>query len=336
VGDTYVLPADVEVQSVYPHAHYLAKDVKGFATLPDGTVKWLIWIKAWDFRWQDQYRCAAPLFLPRGTTLTMRFTYDNSAENARNPHHPPQRVRNGSHSSDEMAVLWLEVLPRHGADSDIFRRDFVQREQRADIAGAELRVRTDPGDASMHTFLATKYLRVGRVQDAIDQLGEALRLDPDDAEAHSNLGSALQMLGRTTEATHHLLEALRLKPGDARVHFNLGNAMLASGRRDEAVRQYRQAIEIDPEDADAHYNLAGVLGSQDKLDEAIGHLRRVLEINPRRADAHHNLGVALGSEGKFDEALGHVHEALRTRPDSAEAQADLMLLKELTEKKEGR
>jgi tetratricopeptide (TPR) repeat protein len=336
VTDTYVLPADVEVQSVYPHAHYLAKDVKGFATLPDSTVKWLIWIKAWDFRWQDQYRCAATLFLPKGTTLTMRFTYDNSAENARNPHHPPQRVRNGSHSSDEMAVLWLEVLPRHSADSDILRRDFVQREQRADIAGAELRVRTEPGDASMHAFLATKYLRVGRVQDAIDQLGEALRLDPDDAEAHSNLGSALQMLGRTAEATDHLLDALRLKPGDARVHFNLGNAMLASGRRDEAIRQYRQAIEIDPEDADAHYNLAGVLGSQGKLDEAIGHLRRVLDINPRRADAHHNLGVALGSQGKFDEALDHVREALKTRPDSAEAQADLTLLKELTEKKEGR
>jgi len=37
------------------------------------------------------------------------------------------------------------------------RRDFVQREQRADIAGAELRVRTEPGDASMRAiWLSTR------------------------------------------------------------------------------------------------------------------------------------------------------------------------------------
>jgi Flp pilus assembly protein TadD len=336
VTDSYVLPADVEVQSVYPHAHFLARDVRGIATLPDGTVTWLIWIKAWDFKWQDQYRYKVPLFLPKGTTLTMRFTYDNSADNARNPHHPPQRVRNGSHSFDEMAVLWLEVLPRHSADSDILRRDFVQREQRADVAGAELLVRTESGDASMHTFLATKYLRVGRVQDAIDQLGEALRLNPDDAEAHSNLGSALQMSGRTTEATRHLLEALRLKPEDARVHFNLGNAMLASGSPDEAIRQYRRAIEIDPDDADAHYNLAGVLGSQNRLDEAIGHLRRTLDIDPRRADAHHNLAIALAGQGKFDEAIGDVLEVLKIRPDSALAQNDLILLKKSKQQRGGK
>ena len=29
--------ADVDVVSVYPHAHYLAREMKGVATLPDGT-----------------------------------------------------------------------------------------------------------------------------------------------------------------------------------------------------------------------------------------------------------------------------------------------------------
>src|SRR4029078_6191003 len=37
VDDSYVLPGDVEVLSVYPHAHYLGKEVKAFATLPDGS-----------------------------------------------------------------------------------------------------------------------------------------------------------------------------------------------------------------------------------------------------------------------------------------------------------
>src|SRR5207237_9986474 len=113
-----------------------------FATLPDGMVNSLIWMKAWDFRWQDQYRYATPLFLPTGTTLTMRFTYDNSADNPRNPHNPPQRVRNGPLSSDEMGVLWLEILPRYSSDSGIFKGYLSHPKLNPDTAGRELAVRT--------------------------------------------------------------------------------------------------------------------------------------------------------------------------------------------------
>ena len=77
VEDSYVLPVDVEAVSVYPHAHYLGKEMRGTATLPDGSQQDLLWIRQWDFRWQDRYRYQSPLFLPRGTRLSMRFTYDN-------------------------------------------------------------------------------------------------------------------------------------------------------------------------------------------------------------------------------------------------------------------
>ncbi|MBI4476708.1 MAG: cytochrome c [Acidobacteria bacterium] len=36
-SDHYRLPVDVEVLAVQPHAHYRAREVKGFALLPDGT-----------------------------------------------------------------------------------------------------------------------------------------------------------------------------------------------------------------------------------------------------------------------------------------------------------
>ena len=49
-------------------------------------------ITDWDFRWQDVYRFVEPLALPQGTTLSMAITYDNSAENPRNPWQPPRRV----------------------------------------------------------------------------------------------------------------------------------------------------------------------------------------------------------------------------------------------------
>src|SRR5258708_4725204 len=89
IADSYVLPVDVELLALQPHAHYRAREVRGDATLPDGSSRPLIRIADWDFRWQHVYRFVTPLPLPKGTTLSMRYRYDNSSTNARNPQRPP-------------------------------------------------------------------------------------------------------------------------------------------------------------------------------------------------------------------------------------------------------
>ncbi len=51
--------------------------------------------------------------LPKNTVLKMRYVYDNSEENTSNPNHPPARVVGGNLSTDEMAHLWLQVVPKN-------------------------------------------------------------------------------------------------------------------------------------------------------------------------------------------------------------------------------
>jgi Flp pilus assembly protein TadD len=319
IEDRYVLPADVDLVSVYPHAHYLAKDMKGTATMPDGRQQPLIWIKSWDFRWQDQYRYRTPMFLPKGTLLEMRYTYDNSAANPHNPRRPPQRVKWGPQSTNEMGALWLEVLPRRPADVPVLLRDYEARSLRADIAGAEMQVRNSPTDPLAHNFLATKYLQAGRVADAMGELEAALHLRPDDAEAHSNLANALQLEGRMPEALQHAQRAAQLKPDDDRVHFNLGNALNAAGRTDDATRELRRSVALNPDNADAQFNLGLLLARQNRLEEASVHLRKAAEINPGNSEAHRNLGLALAMSGHLDEGIAEMREALRVQPDSPQA-----------------
>jgi tetratricopeptide (TPR) repeat protein len=326
VEDSYVLPADVTAVSVYPHAHYLAREMSGTATLPDGTVKPLLLIKQWDIRWQDQYRFREPLALPKGTTLRMRFTYDNSAANPRSPR-PPRRVVWGQHSTDEMGALWVEVIPQRREDGDILTRDYFRRAQQADLASAELRVRVTPADPSVHNALAMRYVSAGRLADARRHLDEALRLAPDHAEAHSNLGTVLQMQGLLNEGAQHLQRAAALNPKDDRVRFNLANGLTAVGRVDDAVVELRRAIAINPDNADALFNLAVLLGPRGEVNEAITLLRRVIEINPRNAEAHRNLSVAFGLQGRLDEAIREAQAALRIQPDppAAKEQLDRLL-----------
>jgi len=105
------LPAAVHAFAVMPHAHYLLREMKVWAVLPDGLVRRLLWIKDWDFNWQGQYHFAEPVSLPAGTVLQLVGVYDNSADNPRNPNHPPKRVRFGPTSFDEMLGCHVEVIP---------------------------------------------------------------------------------------------------------------------------------------------------------------------------------------------------------------------------------
>jgi tetratricopeptide (TPR) repeat protein len=319
VEDSYVVPVDVDAVSIYPHAHYLGKEMRGTATLPDGSRKDLLWIRQWDFRWQDRYRYESPVFFPRGTRLSMRFTYDNSAANPNNRNDPPQRVRSGPRSTDEMGHLWIEVVPRRAEDAAVLNADFVRRSLVAAIASAELDVRLDPQLAAAHNVLATRYLQAGRVADAQAQLEEALRVDPRDAEAHSNLGTVLQARGRLAEGMQHLRTAVQLRPKNDTVRFNLGAGLLAVGQPEAAIREFQTAIALNPENADAHFNLGVILGPRNQLDDAIAHLRRAVEINPLNADAHHNLAVAYALQRRLDDAIASAQTAVRLKPDSAPA-----------------
>jgi peroxiredoxin len=105
------IKADVHLYTVVPHAHYLCREFRLAATLPDGTTRPLLWITDWDLDWQDQYRYAKPVRLPKGTVVTLAAYYDNSDDNPRNPHKPPRRVRYGAGTNDEMCACHLEFLP---------------------------------------------------------------------------------------------------------------------------------------------------------------------------------------------------------------------------------
>lgn len=118
VRDHFTLPVEVMATGIIPHAHFLAKTMRGWAILPDGRRINLLTIRDWDFNWQQQYRYREPFRLPADTRLEMEFSYDNSAANPRNPSSPPRRVTWGPDSTDEMAGLHLQVTPVRAEDSE--------------------------------------------------------------------------------------------------------------------------------------------------------------------------------------------------------------------------
>jgi mono/diheme cytochrome c family protein len=136
VHDTFELPVAATVYGARGHAHYLAREMKMTATLPNGSTRGLLLIKDWDFGWQDSYFFKTPIALPQGTKLDTVITYDNSTANPRNPNAPPREVKWGRESFDEMGSMTaLIAVPPGSPDADAlkqasaahFRQQFIQQ-----------------------------------------------------------------------------------------------------------------------------------------------------------------------------------------------------------------
>ena len=326
VADTYRLPVDVELLAVQPHAHNLARRMEATAELPDGSRRWLIAIDDWDFRWQDVYRYTAPIALPKGTTVSMRYTYDNSASNPRNPHQPPARVVWGQNTSDEMGDLWLQVIPRAASDEPILTADFRRKAHAEDLAAYTKLLRGDPANPLRHDAVAGLYLDAGQLDEAIAEFRESLRLNRDSAPTQYNLGFALSARGRRDEAIAAFQDALRIDPGYAQAHNNLGALLQISGQPDAALDHYRRAAALRPDNVEAHTNLAQLLSNRGRVSDAAAQFAEALALRGDNVQALR--GLAWIRATAADPSLRDAAEAVRLaeRADAAARHQDVAAL----------
>lgn len=269
VSDDFELPMSVDLLAIYPHAHYLGRLLEAYATLPSGCIRPLIRIRDWDRNWEAVYRYREPVVLPRGTVISMRFHYDNSDANPRNPHHPPRRVRAGNTTLDEMGHLWLQVLPTG------------PRDRRMELEEAVLRhdLEKYPTDAEAHLHLGAIRLARFDPSGAAAELQIAARTQPTNPEAHNMLGAALLTLGRTAEASVQFRLALKLRPDYPTACYNLARALIKSGKFDEATDLFRQVVARFPTDATAHNGLGELLFREGKYDEALEQFNQAIALD---------------------------------------------------------
>lgn len=151
--DAFKLPVDFEVRDIWGHMHMIGKTLEVTAELPDCKKRDLLKIDDWDFNWQDTYVYREPFVLPKGTVIRSEWSWDNSAENPRNPNRPPKRVTLGEGSTDEMTGLLIGGLTaKPGLDEGIMWMHvighYLEIENKAKAATDERKAREGSGSAS--------------------------------------------------------------------------------------------------------------------------------------------------------------------------------------------
>jgi tetratricopeptide (TPR) repeat protein len=355
IEDSLTLPVDVDVLGAYPHAHYLGHNMQGWAILPDGEKKWLVWIRNWDIDRQSVYRYKEPIFLPKGTVLHMQYTYDNSAANPHNPHSPPVRVRAGNRSEDEMGHLWLQVLPVNTAVNGPDPRLLLEE------AWMRRRLSKTPMDPVSMYNLAGALAGQDKFTEAAALYEQELKLDPKNVRTLTALGAALEGAGQFGQAREHYRSAIELAspadsggcdarfdlarlgvrraeyaeaekefgallaacPEDAESRSGLGAALLGAGRTEEAAREFGRALELDSGDFTALYNLGAMAADAGRAEEAAKLLEASLRASPGSPDAHEKLAAAYAQQNRLSDALAHLRTAAGLVPDDAKIHSSL-------------
>jgi len=313
IEDELKLPVDVEVLGVYPHAHYLGHDLEGWAILPGGEKKWLVWIRNWDIDRQSIYRLKEPLQLPRGTMLHMRYMYDNSAANVHNPHSPPIRVRAGNRSEDEMGHLWLQVLPINTKPGDPDPRLKLEE------AWMRRRLEKTPDDTLSLYNLSAALAGEGKFSEATEGYRQILKRTPKDPRTLTALGVALNGEGNWRDAEESFRSAMNAGSTACDARFNLANLELEHRELTEAERDFRSLMEDCAPDAEMHAGLGATLARMERSDEAGQEFNRALEMDGNNVQALLGLGELELDASRTDEAAGLLRRAVNAAADSADA-----------------
>jgi tetratricopeptide (TPR) repeat protein/mono/diheme cytochrome c family protein len=320
ITDEFRTPLDINVLAVYPHAHYLGKLLEGYATLPDGSRKWLIRIPNWDFSWQGVFHLRQPILLPRGTVISMRFHYDNSTANARNPNSPPKRVKGGSKADDEMGNLWLQVLPTEAGDKRAVLQEAVMHRL----------LEKYPGDFSANFNLGDLLLNKGNAAGAVPFFKAASRAKPASALAAAELGVALASASRMDDAKAQFRRALQLDPKFTDARYDLGSAEASAREWQAAASDFRQVLAERADDSKAKQHLGEVLftwgdelANSGEHGAAVERYKEALQYRPGDAELHTNLGIELAQVGRLNEARAQLETAARLNPSFQPTQAAL-------------
>ena len=142
------------------------------------------------------------------------------------------------------------------------------------IAELERLHRADPADRNVRSRLVAAYLTTNRAPDAQRILDEAIKRNPRDTQALLQRGALLGRLGKWQEAEQDLVKVLRIEPESAEAHYHLAAVRRGQGEAATAKQELAEAIRLSPSLLAARLELAALLLAEKSAQAALDLLER--------------------------------------------------------------
>jgi tetratricopeptide (TPR) repeat protein len=192
----------------------------------------------------------------------------------------------------------------------------------------------------------------GAPEKAIAYLTEAMEMDPNYSEYYNDRGNLYLKLNRLEEALQDYQKAIELSPPYWEVWFNIGQCHLRMNQLEEAIKAYSRALDLTPNQFAAwvaraevferlgmfhkalpDYNTALKLKLDDPLlwanraslhyemenyDASLQDLDRAITLDPDNADLYQNRAIALTCLGCVNEAVQDLQTYLNLSPTASD------------------
>jgi len=149
------------------------------------------------------------------------------------------------------------------------------------------------------TQLITEY---GDEDLVLRQTEAAVKNDPSDTLARYRYGLILARIGRRQEAIDQLRMVLEKRAFDPYVLRDMGRVYFLDGQYQQALKMLTTAHNMIPDDAECRLFLAQTQMELELYDEASSILLRLVEQNPDYTEAYYFLGQSLGKQGNLADA----------------------------------
>lgn len=183
------------------------------------------------------------------------------------------------------------------AEQSLQRQEFEDCISRCDHV-----LERDAVNVPAHLMRGVASGQIGRVEQAIQDLGWVLERQPGQPQATFHLGLALRRNHQFEAAIASLKPLLQHHALRGPAGFETARCLRALGRLDEAIEQYQSLLAEDPAQPDAAANLAMLLEQTSRLDDALNWADRALVLAPANVTAQLVRARALRRLERFEEA----------------------------------
>jgi predicted TPR repeat methyltransferase len=134
-----------------------------------------------------------------------------------------------------------------------------------------------PGRASTLANLGATQLKLGKPEEALKALDQALAEEVDAADALKHRAVALNLLGKHQPALDDLTRVLQAQPDDGKAWLLHGETLQHLERQDEALASYDAALASDPALGEAWSRRGALLKEMGRLEDAATCFQRAID-----------------------------------------------------------
>ncbi|MEQ9667755.1 tetratricopeptide repeat protein [Coleofasciculus sp. G2-EDA-02] len=164
--------------------------------------------------------------------------------------------------------------------------------------------------------LGFAFYYIGRYEEAIIALNEAIEINPNNTNIWDTRGMAMIQINRQKEALVSFNKIIDIDPNNVKAWHLKGVFLDGLGQYEEGLNAYERALEITPNDVEIWLSKGWTLIKLERTEEALASFNKIIELDPNHAEGWLSRGIVKFGFKCYEEALASYNKVAEINPHS--------------------